>query len=335
MNKIIYVPSSKFSGLIKRNLYVDSDVEIIENFCKYNKEIYEKILEKYHEEQDVYTHNIGIIENKFSNEIKEINKINNNLTNTQKYEELQKIPEIKEYIETLEHETVEYNEQEILEHKLQKICISDKNQSKLEEFKKENTINENLVNNYVQDIKVPDIEQLQKINPTIQKQITMLRGCIQETNAIRQLKKYFKKYNIKTDTSHICRNAKINELTLKIGGRVDAYLYEDDKKIGVIEIKTRKKNFFGIDKIKELKYDIDQLSCYWFITKLKIFYICEYYDNEIKLYKFTEDDMINNWKKLQPDLKLFCETILEIMSYTNMKKMFKNISNYLEQQNYE
>lgn len=322
-----YIPSSSFSGIIERNPYVDSDISIIDILCKYNKSLYDKLLEKYHEDKDLHKSNVKLIKQEFPKEFTEI--YSKNSCYSEQYEKLQQNEKIKKFIESVQKEEVEYTDIEKELHKLEKISISEKNTKKLEDFKNTKKENEKLVENIVASSSTENINKnLCLVEPAIQSIIIMQRGTFQENNAIKKLKDKFENNNIKIDLSHIYRNVKIDKLNIKIGGRVDCYLYDNDKKIGVIEIKTRKNGFFGKKKIQELKYELDQLTCYWYITKLNIFYICEFYNNEIMLHKFSYEDMLENWKSLQPNFEKSCKKIIDIINCKNMKKIFTQLKKY-------
>lgn len=92
---------------------------------------------------------------------------------------------------------------------------------------------------------------------------------------------------------------------MTIKGQIDVFIKDATRTIGIIEIKTRTNGFFGISKLIHNNYDLDQLSVYYLLTErmhLEIFVLCEYFNGEIMIHKFTKQDMIKRWNDLSVKL---------------------------------
>lgn len=84
----------------------------------------------------------------------------------------------------------------------------------------------------------------------------------------------------------------------KLGGKIDAYIYENGNTVGVSEIKNRSRRIYGYDEMPI--YDVDQLSVYAILTKLDKFVICETLKGKNYITEYSKEELNNRWIEIKP-----------------------------------
>lgn len=286
----IYIPASKISAVCDRNPYTISDVAMIELIESYDKRLYTKLSNSYNAEINVWKSNVELIREQFPDI-----QVDTNSTYLEQYNQLQSHLQVESWLN--QQDTDEIDESEI--PVITSIVTQETNE--YQEFKKSNS---QMVESITSSKNI-SVNVLQNVPIHIARHIIMARGTQQESNVFKLLQEKLGHDNVVKDNAHLTRLLKVNGKNLKIGGRVDVILYNDRTPIGVIEIKTRKTSLFGREKLEQLKYEIDQLACYWYITQLKKYYICEFFNGEIELHEFSQAELSKSWDAIVTELTKF------------------------------
>ncbi len=308
----LYFPSSSVSALCNRHPYRDSKVELLKVLKAYNFKYFKILHEAWVETNEVDKPNVEFVLEQFPDLVSEINSSQNY---HEQYSALCKIEKVSNLLENLQSESIDTDK--TVETKSEKIV-----QQYETEFKQKSQA---IVNKMTLS-EQPNLDILKDIPAIFQQEIIKERGVVQEKNAINDLKTKFGSLNVRYDNTHVFKKIINETFELKIGARIDAYLYNQENKIGVFEIKTRKNGWFGWDKLIKQNYDADQLACYHFVLDLPCNYLCEYYNGQLQVHEFTKEDIATRWNILRNELELVCQTVQKMVNspfdYVSIVKKF-------------
>ncbi len=303
-----FIPVSSVSSICGRNKYNDCDKELFKVLKQRNPNLFNRINNSYEEDRKIHKLNVEMIYEEFP----DISPPTDTTTFKEEYETLVKNKKVKKFMSKAE--TIEPEEFE------EAVSVEEKNADEYEDYKEQNPkVVEKIV-------KAPSAhkEITQTVPENLVRNVHMDRGTEKESSAIEELGRIFGK-NMKSDERLVSKTID----NLVIGGRVDQYILNKKREnIGVIEVKTRTRQFFGESGMRRMKYDIDQLACYAFLTGLDEFYLCEYYNNEINLVKFEKEELLERWKILEKILKKKYEMIEEFRLNPSDSRAFEILEKY-------
>lgn len=88
---------------------------------------------------------------------------------------------------------------------------------------------------------------------------------------------------------------------LQISGVIDGYISDKNNIQAIIEIKTRTRNIFGMNRLLEENYDLDQLATYAYLYEFlpSEYKLCEAFEDDIAIHTFSRKEMRERWKELK------------------------------------
>lgn len=139
------------------------------------------------------------------------------------------------------------------------------------------------------------------VDPT--QQLAIARGVALENTVLEELNQLLTEENTGwTVRPHCQTHIKVID-GLNIVGQVDGLIYdEDDKLVGVVEIKNRLRGFFNHSKLEAYKYDIDQLMCYHQIFlkgQPATHMLVQCYNGKLQVSYYTSEYMESRWKSIR------------------------------------
>lgn len=127
----------------------------------------------------------------------------------------------------------------------------------------------------------------------------MDRGTKMELSALETLKQDGVPLII--DTAHRSKKLTTDQgHPYLVGGRIDAFLASpdnDEEKVGVLEVKTRKNKIFGREFMPI--YDLDQLTTYYLLTDLNFYAIVEYFEGRVEMTPYDKKFLADRWSQLR------------------------------------
>lgn len=156
------------------------------------------------------------------------------------------------------------------------------------------------------------------LSSLLTRQVTMDRGTRLESMA---LQKFATQSGLQLAPDDKNRNTILTTSKgnrYKVGGRVDGIITSGTQPIGVVECKTR----LGKVHTKETmpSYDLDQLTIYWYLTKLNIYYLVEFYEGEISIQEYSAAELQTRWEQIRPLLDMWIDNQIPILERS--KKYF-------------
>jgi hypothetical protein len=278
---------SSISCLSGRNKYCPPHEAVIKHIVNYEKVFLWKMRNIVAEEQEIYKPLYDLWDNLYQ-EFYPGESLGDMISFTYKQEvdRLSKLyPEIKDYIDNLsEEEEIDIEEVSktlILPTEIARAITEEI----IDELKFEDIATPKETKNNINIIKELTNESSKEVTTEVIKNYDCMRGIVKELTVYDKLNN--KGYDVRDKQKAASIIIKIDELRVKIFGKLDGILYENNKPVAVVEIKNRKRRYAKIPDA-----DLDQLAFYIELTGYHRAILVECIDGELFIHEFTRNDLL-------------------------------------------